>query len=164
MIESRPTSSVSSLTRSQSRTRRRRVSGFRACTASMMFFRSSAGLALQVIESGRSIACDWQYDLRRWGDVRLTNPATENVPVAVTRLQFRFLVSCMMARSESPRNGASDAHQGCDHAPPPRAARVFARLYDLCATWGGGGTFCGYANPLMLLVAGGGFEPPTFRL
>ena len=42
--------------------------------------------------------------------MRLTKPATENVPVAVTRLRFRFLASCMMARSEGPRNGVSDAH------------------------------------------------------
>ena len=75
----------------------------------MMFLRSSAGLAIQAIESAKSIARDWQYARRRCGEVRLTNPATENVPVAVTRLRFHPLVSCMMARSEGPRNGVIDA-------------------------------------------------------
>jgi hypothetical protein len=76
----------------------------------MILVRSSAGRALQVIEAGSSMARDWQYDLRRCGEVRLTKPVTENVPVAVTRLRFRFLASCMMARTEGPRNGVSDAH------------------------------------------------------
>ena len=35
-----------------------------------------------------ALARDWQYDLRRCGEVRLTNLATENVPVAITRLQI----------------------------------------------------------------------------